>query len=258
MAHRWLERRIQQGGANGHDSIEDAKACMDLILLKVKKGPGFGEYNNEQESIYSRLQRNPKPRTSIVIDKDYWDSTDGLSEHWKPKTDEGVVDMIPIALESHNFIFARLRDAEINHGKTPTTPSSTVSSACSSPGPGTPTATTTNMDIEPCLNVKRGPISGLVQATEEEIREGIQKLDKSISQIVESLPPHTALLVTSGHGDLRPVVQHQQRQKHFQKLYNTLNLSEIPEEDHFLEKDHEALSAAVDKAKNGVCFFMVK
>ena len=240
---------------------------MDLVQLKIKKGAGFGEYNNEQESIFSRLGRNStKPRTSVVIDRDHWDTTEGLALHLKLETDAAVVEAIPKALESHHFVWARLRDAEINHGKMPLSStnrapaSSTTSSACSSPGPGSPAPPTTDnaMEIDSCLRIRKGPISDLVQASEDEIREGLSRLDRSIAQIVESLPPHTALLVTSGHGDLRPVVQLQGRQKHFQKLYNTLHLSEIPEEAHFLEKDQEALNAAVDKAKNGVCFFMVK
>ncbi|KAG0044816.1 hypothetical protein BGZ83_009912 [Gryganskiella cystojenkinii] len=265
LTQRWLGRRIQQGGANGHDSAEDAKACMDLVQLKVQKGAGFGEYNSEQESIFSRLKRNPKSRSSVVIDRDHWDTVEGLTEHLKPGSDAAVVEAIPKALESHNFVWARLRDAEINHGKTPLS-ASAVSSACPTPVPGSPSssssattpATTTTIDIDPALMAKRGPISDLVPASDDEIRTGIKSVDKSIAQIVESLPPHTALLVTSGHGDLRPVINLQQRQRHFQKLYNTLNLSAIPEEDHFLEKDHEALSEAVEKAKNGVCFFMVK
>ena len=202
----------------------------------------------------------------MVIDRDHWDTTEGLALHLKLETDAAVVEAIPKALESHHFVWARLRDAEINHGKMPLSStnrapaSSTTSSACSSPGPGSPAPPTTDnaMEIDSCLRIRKGPISDLVQASEDEIREGLSRLDRSIAQIVESLPPHTALLVTSGHGDLRPVVQLQGRQKHFQKLYNTLHLSEIPEEAHFLEKDQEALNAAVDKAKNGVCFFMVK
>ncbi|KAL4308066.1 hypothetical protein GQ457_01G028440 [Hibiscus cannabinus] len=41
LAKRFLSREIQQSGT-GHDSIEDAKAAMDLALLKIKNGPDFG------------------------------------------------------------------------------------------------------------------------------------------------------------------------------------------------------------------------
>uniref|UniRef100_A0A0A0KFV7 Exonuclease domain-containing protein n=1 Tax=Cucumis sativus TaxID=3659 RepID=A0A0A0KFV7_CUCSA len=37
LAKRFLSREIQQSG-NGHDSIEDARATMELALLKIKHG----------------------------------------------------------------------------------------------------------------------------------------------------------------------------------------------------------------------------
>lgn len=39
LARRFLSREIQQSG-NGHDSIEDARATMELALLKIR----FGKY----------------------------------------------------------------------------------------------------------------------------------------------------------------------------------------------------------------------
>ncbi|KAF5725288.1 small RNA degrading nuclease 5 isoform X2 [Tripterygium wilfordii] len=41
LAKKFLSKEIQQSGS-GHDSIEDAKAAMDLALLKIKHGPDFG------------------------------------------------------------------------------------------------------------------------------------------------------------------------------------------------------------------------
>ena len=37
LAKRFLSKEIQQSGT-GHDSIEDAKAAMDLALLKIRNG----------------------------------------------------------------------------------------------------------------------------------------------------------------------------------------------------------------------------
>ena len=39
LAERFLKRPIQQGS---HDSIDDAKAAMDLALLKISHGPSYG------------------------------------------------------------------------------------------------------------------------------------------------------------------------------------------------------------------------
>ncbi|OVA10693.1 Exonuclease [Macleaya cordata] len=41
LARRFLSRAIQDS-VNGHDSVEDARATMELALLKVRHGPEFG------------------------------------------------------------------------------------------------------------------------------------------------------------------------------------------------------------------------
>lgn len=41
LARRFLHKEIQNSG-NGHDSIEDARAAMDLVVLKFRNGPDFG------------------------------------------------------------------------------------------------------------------------------------------------------------------------------------------------------------------------
>ncbi|XP_027089716.1 small RNA degrading nuclease 5-like isoform X1 [Coffea arabica] len=41
LSRRFLSREIQDSG-NGHDSIEDARATMELALLKIRHGPDFG------------------------------------------------------------------------------------------------------------------------------------------------------------------------------------------------------------------------
>ena len=40
LARKFLSQEIQQSG-NGHDSIEDAKATMELALLKIQYGKYF-------------------------------------------------------------------------------------------------------------------------------------------------------------------------------------------------------------------------
>ncbi|CAO3569098.1 unnamed protein product [Mortierella alpina] len=241
LAQKWLSKKIQTGGELGHDSEEDARTCMELVKLKIEKGPGFGEYNQEQESIFSRLYRHTKPRTSAFIDVNSH-SGEHATTVLKPANDAEVVEAISGALSDHDFVWARLRDMEINHGKIATVGVNETEQSTAEPN-------------QPFTRISS---ADKVQAAEEEIREAIQSVDRNIAAIVESLPLNTALLVTSGQGDHREVSRMQARQKHFQKLYNTLNLSAIPKEDQFLDEDQKALEQAVDRAKNGVCFFMVK
>ncbi|CAI2166440.1 3640_t:CDS:10 [Funneliformis geosporum] len=64
LAYQWLNRSIQVGGIiAGHDSVEDAKATMDLVKLKLNDGLDF---DKSYESIIQRLERYNK--TSAFID----------------------------------------------------------------------------------------------------------------------------------------------------------------------------------------------
>ncbi|KAL3682017.1 hypothetical protein R1sor_000039 [Riccia sorocarpa] len=54
LAHRFLKRRIQDR-ADGHDSIEDARAAMDLTLLKIRDGPNSGYGTNAADQNRENL-----------------------------------------------------------------------------------------------------------------------------------------------------------------------------------------------------------
>ncbi|KAG9063647.1 hypothetical protein KI688_003758 [Linnemannia hyalina] len=238
LSQKWLQRQIQANLERGHDSAEDALACMDLIKLKLTKPIGFGEYEQDQESLFSRLQRFNNPKTSALIDSDAF-AGQSATTTIRTKSDEEVVAAVPEVIKNHNFIWARLRDIELNHGKVKT------------------------IDLAEGQIADKGRLSKVsssdkIQASEEEIRQGLRSIDKSIERIVDSLPPRTAVIVASGQGDHREVSRLQQRQKHFMELYKTKHLSEIPKEEHFLEADEILLAKAVEVAKSGVCFLKIK
>ncbi|KAG9238267.1 hypothetical protein BJ875DRAFT_368238 [Amylocarpus encephaloides] len=57
LAQRYLNREIQKGGAAGHDSIEDARTCLDLLKQKCEKGPRWGTTDAAGENIFKRVSR---------------------------------------------------------------------------------------------------------------------------------------------------------------------------------------------------------
>jgi RNA exonuclease 1 len=58
LAQKYLGKEIQKGhGATGHDSIEDAKTCLDLIKQKCEKGPEWGATDSQGENLFKRLAR---------------------------------------------------------------------------------------------------------------------------------------------------------------------------------------------------------
>ncbi|KAF9106330.1 hypothetical protein BGX27_009205 [Mortierella sp. AM989] len=238
LAQKWLQRHIQANVERGHDSAEDALACMDLLKLKLSKPHGFGEYEQAQESLFSRLQRFNIPRTSVLIDSDAF-AGQSATKTIRTADDREVVAAIPDAIQNHNFVWARLRDIEINHGKAP------------------------EQALAEGQLVDTGRASKIssaekIQATEEEIRAGIRSIDDSLKQIFDSLPSRTAMILTSGQGDHREVSRLQLRQKTFMELSKKISPSEIPEADRFSREDEERLEKAVELAKGGICFMTVK
>ena len=68
LAHRHLGREIQKGhGVNGHDSVEDALACLDLVKQKCIKGPLWGATDADRESIFRRIVR-ANPGDPVTLD----------------------------------------------------------------------------------------------------------------------------------------------------------------------------------------------
>ncbi|XP_074560495.1 small RNA degrading nuclease 5 isoform X3 [Curcuma longa] len=66
LSRKFLSREIQASG-NGHDSSEDAKAAMDLALLKIINGPDFGSPPQlTRRKLVSVLHQNGK--TCSLID----------------------------------------------------------------------------------------------------------------------------------------------------------------------------------------------
>ena len=63
LAQRYLNREIQKGHGTtgpgaGHDSIEDARTCLDLVKQKCEKGKEWGTSDMQGENIFKRVARS--------------------------------------------------------------------------------------------------------------------------------------------------------------------------------------------------------
>ncbi|KAK4704396.1 RNA exonuclease, partial [Phenoliferia sp. Uapishka_3] len=121
LAQKWLKKEIQNVTASelsvgGHDSEEDARTCVELLQLKMQKGPGFGEFVTDQETIFERIARGPEPKTSAVIDH----GTPGQWHGAKAQTtiacstDDEILDGMISSLGGHDFTIGRFM--ELSHG----------------------------------------------------------------------------------------------------------------------------------------------
>ncbi len=60
---KFLNREIQKGGGpvGGHNSIEDAKTCLDLVK-KCEKGKAWGSSESQGENLFKRLAAPVPPQ----------------------------------------------------------------------------------------------------------------------------------------------------------------------------------------------------
>jgi RNA exonuclease 1 len=63
LAQKYLNREIQKGHGStgpgaGHDSIEDARTCLDLVKQKCEKGKEWGTSDVQGENIFKRIARS--------------------------------------------------------------------------------------------------------------------------------------------------------------------------------------------------------
>lgn len=59
LAQKYLNREVQKGDntSSGHDSIEDARTCLDLVKKKCEKGKAWAAGEASGENLFKRLGR---------------------------------------------------------------------------------------------------------------------------------------------------------------------------------------------------------
>ncbi|KAI0409418.1 hypothetical protein F4802DRAFT_141544 [Xylaria palmicola] len=248
LTQRFLKREIQNR-SGGHDSIEDAKACLDLVKQKCEKGKGWGHHESQGENLFRRLNRAGTSyranggieatggvrvgKTSAMID--WGDPMKGAgAASTYPigcKSDEEVLENIiravqgdPVAEEipvgGVDFVFARFRELEAFQGwwnQTEVLPD------------------LSGMTLESCVS----------------------NLAQRIKRIHDALPKCTGFVVFSGSGDPREMSRLQALQSQFKKEYNPgANWDDLTVK--WTDVEEQALKKAVGIARNGIGFIGVK
>ncbi|KAL8824632.1 MAG: hypothetical protein Q9191_004919 [Dirinaria sp. TL-2023a] len=112
LSKRYLNREIQKGhGSTGHNSIEDARVCIDLVRLKCEKGPDWGSQDAERESIFKRLSRVPKPGRVSKAHDAHDGKTGAIIDHGKPEKNFGHMATYSIGCSTDDDVVAGIRRA---------------------------------------------------------------------------------------------------------------------------------------------------
>ncbi|MCJ1474296.1 hypothetical protein MMC13_002954 [Lambiella insularis] len=243
LAKKYLNREIQKHhGTTGHDSIEDATACLDLVKQKCEKGAKWGTSEASGESIFTRLSRHYRPgvakeagvfRSGARIDhsrKDHYSR--GAEKVFIPcDDDEEVVGGVRRAVLGDDdgatvpgggvdFTWARFRELEtlrgwINNNR--------YSTSADPPAP------------EPSPTALASAVSSTVQ---------------KISSVHAMLPPCTLLIVYSGTGDPREMGRLQEMQRRFKREYAVKKWDELSVR--WTDVEEQALRRACVRARQGI------
>lgn len=255
LAQRYLHREIQKGhGTIGHDSIEDAQACLDLIKLKCERGPTWGTTEAAGESIFKRLLRTPgigkaslgggaEGKRGAIVDHGAPEKNYGAMATYciGCETDLEVVDGVKRAVLGDTdgktipgggveFTWARFRELEnLRTWTSESRQQSRSSSTTSSSPPKSP----------------RG----------SELGTAVSKTVQRIKDVREFLPPCTLFIVYSGTGDPREMQRLQEMQRTFKREYTSKKWDELSVK--WTDHEEQALRSACRIAREGLGFVTI-
>ncbi|RFU34306.1 hypothetical protein B7463_g1984, partial [Scytalidium lignicola] len=274
LAQKYLSREIQKGHGTkgpgaGHDSIEDAKTCLDLVKQKCEKGKLWGTSDSAGENIFKRVARTGVKfknqggtgipgamggRTSAAVD--WGDPRKGAGAAATHiigcKNDEEVMHGVIRAVKGDpdgkeipgggvDLVFARMRELEALKGWWNT----------NVPGLGSVELKDATKAEDPPPLEDNIPIDFSTP-----IEKATTDLTRRIAKIHEALPPCTALIIYSGSGDPREMSRLQAMHRQYRKEFNFKKWDELSVK--WTDVEEQALKAAVKIARDGIGFVGIK
>lgn len=108
LAQRYLNKEIQKGHGTtgpgaGHDSIEDARTCLDLVQQKCEKGKDWGTSDAQGENIFKRVARTGvkyKNQGGSAIPSPLHGKSSALIDWGDPRKGPGAASNFPIGCKS--------------------------------------------------------------------------------------------------------------------------------------------------------------
>ncbi|KAL8755110.1 MAG: hypothetical protein Q9199_003871 [Rusavskia elegans] len=259
LAQKYLGREIQKGhGSLGHDSIEDSRACLDLVKKKCEKGPEWGSVASTSETIFKRLSRTPKkgPRDTAPLGGQ--GKLGAIVDHGAPEKNFGQIASFSIGCSTDSEVVDGVKRAVAGDPDGATIP-----------GGGVDFTWARLRDLEKARCWSNNDRYGLIQmddppgqpngkTTEPSPSELAAKVTTAINcikQVHESLPPCTLLVVYSGNGDPRDLARLQQMQRTFKQEYKTKKWDQLSVK--WTDVEEQALKRACKKAREGLGFVTI-
>lgn len=219
LVSEYLNYNIQQDHGNGHNSIEDAKACIDLLKIKIARGMAFG-ISVDTENLFRRLGKLSHKRSILLNDSvaTNLDTTNsGYVSSIRCHSDQEIMNNIVDQMDSNDLFVGRLRDLEF-----------------------------ARQYSKPSLVSMRQLPS---EFTIENEHATIQEFLSQLNTVYDNLPSNSVIMIISGSGNT----------KSWTHLMTELNKCDTKEakmiKRQLIEKDIEK---SIVKARDGVATFIVK
>ncbi|MCJ1279156.1 hypothetical protein MMC21_006980 [Puttea exsequens] len=249
LAQKYLSREIQKGhGTMGHDSIEDALACLDLLKQKCERGAQWGTSEATNESIFKRLKRSPRPGPLI----DAGDGKTGaIVDHGSPERSFGTMASYSVGCTD---------DAGVVEGIKRTVLGDRDGSYI--PGGGVDFTWARFQDLASMRGwlIDHRPGSSASQTPDpspQALGAAVSQTVSHINTIRSFLPPCTLFIVYSGTGDPREMGRLQEIQRTYRREYHTLAKKWDELSVKWTDAEEQALKMACRKARVGMGLLMV-
>lgn len=240
LADKYLKRDIQKGEVNGegHSSIEDARACLDLVKLKIQEGKYFG-LNLNEVTIFERLNKgkaakknqNQKDIRSLLIDysplRDWKYDSSILLNKVQVNNDDEIVKIFKKEVDQQDLVILKLREMEFNSGWSP---------------------------------IPKSYNGYMTDSSTDVVKSQLYKnLNKRLNEIMEAMTDNTAFIICSSLGDPREMIKLQNIKKSFQMLERQgKDLTNIPEEERWDFDKLSKLQVATNSARQAISFITLK
>lgn len=285
LTRKYLQRSIQTGGSNGHDSVEDALACLDLFKLKIKHGAKFGlEDSFSKISLADRIvMAGPKPsmvpkgtsapayRVAVVdYGVQFWAKSSAQS-NISCFDDNEIGRNTAIAAKNHVFTWARMRELEVLFESMRKPRKGRGSQVASTPIPIFAGSKQVVSESEPAISLKKSQNNEtenknentptresvpIAQPSQELLSNAYCRINARLKLLYMNLPTNTALIIWTGKGDKRRMMELHAKRHQFNHEYKTKKWKDISCV--WTDEDSRDLDKATEMARKGLAFLAIK
>ncbi|KAK5583545.1 hypothetical protein RB653_005142 [Dictyostelium firmibasis] len=210
LTKKYLNRIIQsnKNGKLGHDSIEDARAVMELVQLKIQKGKSFGTKLESMENIFDKINKHDKKSSYIDRLDDIKTFTSPVVSCFNCENDLEVIEKTikqSSISSSSDLVFSQL-SALSDHFKnleqkqfSITNPEKTITTTTSS--------TTETIIDSPLLTEKEIKEIHSLDGIEinAPVKQIVRQLELQIKSVYDKLQENSMLILVLGPGPLNDI-----------------------------------------------------